>query len=300
MKQELNLLTPDSIRALQTNDLRARKISGRHQISADGKHLVDGIAFGRPYLRRADRPAIRIPPRKRRRITYDEEGEDSSEEVNDRQIVLRAGLDGADEAVAGDESDGEEDYVPDDDEDDDVSAELEDLREDLHDGATDDDGVTFGMKGGKLPSITTRKSRRSPRGLGLLQLLDEKGRPYAGRYSNPLLDQYDNEEPILEITKRGTARLAQGARRSARNGVLDSSASPEHVGRRSSTGSNKSVRFEDDDLATPATVQDSRDSEEDDDLEPGEVNGSDKENTEPQMEENESSNVRTIPGIRTR
>ncbi|KAF5875066.1 putative clumping factor b protein [Botrytis fragariae] len=70
MKEEDEVI----IRPLLTNDLRARRISGRHQISADGRHLVDGIAYGRPMLRRPmNRPAIEIPPRKRRRITIDED-----------------------------------------------------------------------------------------------------------------------------------------------------------------------------------------------------------------------------------
>ena len=57
-----------NIRALQTSDLRIRKIGGRHQISSDGRHLFDGVAFGRPYLRKTARPAFRIPPRKRRKL----------------------------------------------------------------------------------------------------------------------------------------------------------------------------------------------------------------------------------------
>ncbi|KAL8336613.1 hypothetical protein RB601_000430 [Gaeumannomyces tritici] len=57
------------IRPLLTPDLKKRHVSGRHQISSDGKHLVDGVPFGRPLLRQPrDRPAIKIPPRKRRRI----------------------------------------------------------------------------------------------------------------------------------------------------------------------------------------------------------------------------------------
>ncbi|THC98722.1 hypothetical protein EYZ11_001785 [Aspergillus tanneri] len=57
------------IRALQISDLRARRLSGRHQISADGRHLIDGIPFGKPFLKRptSSRPAITIPPRKKRR-----------------------------------------------------------------------------------------------------------------------------------------------------------------------------------------------------------------------------------------
>ncbi|KAL4878267.1 hypothetical protein BJY04DRAFT_221209 [Aspergillus karnatakaensis] len=72
------------IRALQIADLRARRLSGRHQISNDGKHLIDGVPFGKPFLKRptSSRPAIMIPPRKKRRTalaiwssasTYEEE-----------------------------------------------------------------------------------------------------------------------------------------------------------------------------------------------------------------------------------
>ncbi|KAL4901789.1 hypothetical protein BDW74DRAFT_70046 [Aspergillus multicolor] len=57
------------IRTLQVSDLKARQISGRHQISADGRHLIDGVPFGKPFLKRptSSRPAITIPPRKKRR-----------------------------------------------------------------------------------------------------------------------------------------------------------------------------------------------------------------------------------------
>jgi hypothetical protein len=59
-----------------TAEERARTLTGRHQISDDGRHLVDGIPFGRPYLRNPRRPAVRIPPRKRQRlIEIDEDAE---------------------------------------------------------------------------------------------------------------------------------------------------------------------------------------------------------------------------------
>ncbi|KAH7079993.1 hypothetical protein BKA63DRAFT_232561 [Paraphoma chrysanthemicola] len=65
-----------TIRPLLTAEERARTLTGRHQISDDGRHLVDGIPFGRPYLRHPSRPAVRIPPRKRRRLDdADEETE---------------------------------------------------------------------------------------------------------------------------------------------------------------------------------------------------------------------------------
>ncbi|RYP79376.1 hypothetical protein DL770_006692 [Monosporascus sp. CRB-9-2] len=61
------------IRPLQTDDLRRRRISGRYQISSEGKRLVDGVPFGRPLLRAPPaRPPIHIPPRKKRRLLYDQ------------------------------------------------------------------------------------------------------------------------------------------------------------------------------------------------------------------------------------
>ncbi|USP79083.1 hypothetical protein yc1106_06357 [Curvularia clavata] len=67
----VNVLKEDdhvSIRPIMTAEVRARTLTGRDQISEGGQHLVDGIPFGRPYLREPNRPPIRIPPRKRRRL----------------------------------------------------------------------------------------------------------------------------------------------------------------------------------------------------------------------------------------
>jgi hypothetical protein len=282
--------TLDSIRALQTNDLRIRRISGRHQITSDGRHLIDGVAFGRPYLRRTGRPAIKLPPRKRRRVTYDDEDDtDDGNNFEDRQIVVRGDLE---DEVAGDESDDEEEFVLNDDEAEDLNAELEDLQNDIHAGAGDDSGGSYGDEELNTPRTTARGSRRSPKGLGLLRLLDENGHPFAGEYSNPLLDQYGQDEPSSKVGKSGTSRLAKGGRKSARNGVSHTSANPEHVSRPELTASNKSVRFEDDELATPATIQESVDSEEVDDLEPDATGESDKENAEPPAEASDSGDVR--------
>ncbi|KAM5376086.1 hypothetical protein ACJA88_007197 [Fusarium oxysporum] len=85
------------IRSLSTDDLRRRRLSGRHQISYDGKHLIDGLAFGRPWLRAPrDRPALDLPPRKRARITHEEEldeddddGSYADEEDQSEQLLLK-------------------------------------------------------------------------------------------------------------------------------------------------------------------------------------------------------------------
>ncbi|KAL7933096.1 hypothetical protein V8C35DRAFT_59599 [Trichoderma chlorosporum] len=69
------------IRSLLTGDLKRRRLSGRHQISDDGRHLVDGLPFGRSWLRTPrDRPHIELPPRKRIRVSYEAEDKDEDEE----------------------------------------------------------------------------------------------------------------------------------------------------------------------------------------------------------------------------
>ena len=77
-------------------------MSGRHQISSDGRHLVDGVAFGRPFLRRSNRPAIRIPSLKRPRLEYRYEDDDDDEIPEPNQLMLRDS--------AQDDVDNEEEY----------------------------------------------------------------------------------------------------------------------------------------------------------------------------------------------
>lgn len=110
---------------------------------------MDGLAFGRPLLRRpADRPAVNIPPRKRRRIAYHEDEEDdegflalkdkealsredsADDENNDRQLIIHADFDDDDDD--GDEED-DEDFAPGEDED------LEDSDDEDEDFEGDDD-----------------------------------------------------------------------------------------------------------------------------------------------------------------
>ncbi|KAI9695149.1 MAG: hypothetical protein M1820_008855 [Bogoriella megaspora] len=51
----------DSIRPLHKDEHRSRQLSGRTQITSDGRHLHDGIAFSRPYLLAPRRPNLHIP-----------------------------------------------------------------------------------------------------------------------------------------------------------------------------------------------------------------------------------------------
>lgn len=54
--------------------MKKRRLSGRDQIMNGGEHIIDGVPFGRPRLRiPRGRPPVHIAPRKRRRLTYDED-----------------------------------------------------------------------------------------------------------------------------------------------------------------------------------------------------------------------------------
>jgi hypothetical protein len=128
-----------------------RRVSGRHQISSDGKHLFDGWIFGRPRPRGpVDRPAIEIPPRKRRRITYDDDTDSSLDESplsiegqaqvasdsdGNRQLILSADFE--------DDEEDDEDFEPNEEE------EEEDDDEDILDGVpegTRDRAVVDGLE----------------------------------------------------------------------------------------------------------------------------------------------------------
>ncbi|KAG0652943.1 hypothetical protein D0Z07_0132 [Hyphodiscus hymeniophilus] len=140
------------IRPLLTQDLKIRRVSGRTQITSDAKHLVDGVPFGRPLLRRpaADRPVVKIPSRKRARITYNEsEGLDEDVEggsrgggIEDDEVILA--LTGKVQTEAGgsgnennnremvlhadfedDDSEDDEDFLPGEDEEDEDGDELD-------------------------------------------------------------------------------------------------------------------------------------------------------------------------------
>ncbi|CAK7565948.1 MAG: hypothetical protein SEPTF4163_003878 [Sporothrix epigloea] len=83
------------IRPLSSEDLKKLRIGGRHQISLDGKHLVDGLPFGRPLLKRPrGRPPVALAPRKPPRpfgnesLEIQDEGEVQDNEGDDYTLKL--------------------------------------------------------------------------------------------------------------------------------------------------------------------------------------------------------------------
>ena len=294
-----------SVRPLQASDLRFRKLCGRHQISSDGKHLIDGVAFGRPFVRRSERPAIRIPPRKRRRVITADDGDDIPEFSHDakRQITFHAGFGNQNNSLSGSESSEDEAFeIRNDDVDENINDEVKDLQADLVDYFQEynapRDGVemTESFNEGSLQS-RTRSKRQKKNGLGLegsAFLTDEYGRPYPTEYYNPLLDIFDSDDRTMAVTsniKTAPERTQGGDSPTA--GIHGNKILPPQSGsRQSSSASTKNVRFDDPKISTPATILqfNSADNSDDSDFEPSEdlgaiLEGSDKENATPRLNE---------------
>ncbi|PHH80242.1 hypothetical protein CDD82_1901 [Ophiocordyceps australis] len=99
------------IRCLLGDELRRRRLNGRHQISTDGRHLVDGVVFGRPWLRSPrGRPSIELPPRKRSRIMEPDDYMDQDDDMcGNGEHEIRGYIETPD-AAEGQETSDDESY----------------------------------------------------------------------------------------------------------------------------------------------------------------------------------------------
>ncbi|KZL71166.1 hypothetical protein CT0861_08466 [Colletotrichum tofieldiae] len=167
------------VRPLLTGDLKRRRLSGRHQISADGRHLVDGLAFGRSWLRAPrDRPAVTLPPRKKARIAYSSEDEEDTQSDNDEELPMleygstRAHEDPASvklrtrfyDADLDSNSEEEEDFepAPDGAEDDDMDSEDGDIQDELRLLREDNAAIREGDILEELRDIRDRRASSGP------------------------------------------------------------------------------------------------------------------------------------------
>ena len=304
-----------SIRPLQSADLRFRRIAGRHQISSDGKHLIDGVAFGRPFLRRSDRPQIQIPPRKRLRLTYDHDDDQVVEFAQPQHGPLATvdptPYENGDEAYDHNEQDTG--FAINRDSRESLERELRELRDDvlpdemyiLNDSGTRqtqnspkdaDRSLNLNQPEGGLHRLTRSKKRQ--RGLGIR---DEHG------YRDELGELDPRERGDALPQQLGRKRLAKSGQRSVngeRSGIQAakrarlSSAHSERPSRRSSNASIKSVHFEDKEPTVAESIQRIDDIEEsdDEDFDPSanadsDSTGSNKENVMPETRDSPSSKV---------
>ncbi|KIH91199.1 hypothetical protein SPBR_01443 [Sporothrix brasiliensis 5110] len=125
------------IRPLSSDDLKIRRMGGRHQISSDGRRLVDGVPFGRPLLKRPHRPPVEIAPRKRRRPLgsgipddgeqQEDEDEEDEEDERGKQLVRYI----SNEEHSGTSSSEDEDDVDEELDEELDKDELQNLRDDV-------------------------------------------------------------------------------------------------------------------------------------------------------------------------
>ncbi|KAI6832926.1 hypothetical protein KC340_g6831 [Hortaea werneckii] len=110
------------IRPLSYAEVRARTVLGRDQIAPDGRHLYDGLPYGRPLLRGVVRPEVKIPARKRRRLEIEEAPHANDEvDANEGAVVKFGDLDEEDE-----ESEDDGDFEIEEEEEEDSEGSLDD------------------------------------------------------------------------------------------------------------------------------------------------------------------------------
>ena len=210
--------------------------------------------------------------------------------------------------LAESDSENDEDFTPDEEEAHDLATELAEIYNDVPESSeaatsaertTNLDGVEENP--GRLTRSRQAKRRLGIQGAPMLKLVDENGMPYPGQYHNPLLDLFGNDEPGRSsqnaIMQSKTKPILSRGRRDG-NAIHVYQENPERLSRRSSSASMKSVRFEDVDSTTPATIRDVENSDrsELEDHESGnevvlDLDESDKENSEPHFEAYEPSAV---------
>lgn len=242
----------------------------------------------------------------------DEAGDDDGSDFeSNQQLMVHSGFEDADDIFSDQTGGLDGDEALPGEEEDDLGVEAADINLDAR-------LLSRGERQKPLPETTTplkvsrRRSRRladSKSGLGLqypaiLEIVDENGRPYPERYYNPLLELYSSEDvdamaASLGKRKRHKKNISQKSRVGSNVTVMGRYPVTEPTDRRESSTSLKSVRFEDDRVPTPQTTI--LGAEEDDDTGDGdfelpdesdnEVAESDKENAEPKIEHESSSEV---------
>ena len=127
-----------AVKALQYVDVRARTMAGRDQIATDGRHLVDGVPWGRPCLRGPVRPEVRIPPRKKRKLLVNGDAlEDAEEEVGPLKLMENGDVDGDEDSSEEDDEDFDLDESEDESASEDSSSDSESADSDDSDSSSD-------------------------------------------------------------------------------------------------------------------------------------------------------------------
>ena len=177
------------IRYLKSDELKGRRWGGRLQVTRDGRHLVDGVVWGKRAqgsARGGGRPGIEIPPRKRRRILApdDETGIELEEPL--LTIMTEEDQDDDEEYMDDNEVKVVSTFVNADEDESDEDDEIEDMAEDevqllLEDAAEVDDAYL------ELPEAVLERQLKSRTRLGKRKRIveDDDDEPDFQGFSSP-------------------------------------------------------------------------------------------------------------------
>ncbi len=283
------------MRPLQSSDLRYRRVSGRYQISADGRRLIDGVTFGDRYLQPMGRPPVDIPPRKRRRVSYDQDGDD----LDHREVVGRPSLDNENITLEESDSRDDEDFWPEMDEDRSRIKALKEVCSDSYNPLVQSTETATLDR----PEETAERvnSSRSIMGLGIqggvsaLELVGENVIVHAGK-SNLPLDEFekDQQPPQKQITTKYGKAVQRPSHRSHDNALLPICEDHTKLTREIHTKDISSAPPSNAKRTHQTTLLDVQDSDRssDENIEPGneestDLSESDKENSQPKIETHE-------------
>lgn len=227
---------------------------------------------------------------------YDEDDEENFESQG--QIVLHTGSGDEESSPSG--TDESEDAAIASDDEQDLHAELDDIRNDndLPRGADEgfiskEDGELALEGDSRRHGALTRRRPRKPQGLGLIAsslLADGKGTSYTEAYDNPLLDMFADDGTAGRVTSSPRTKLREpvlDSRHPRKRYSIITTTSHGYDSSEASDSNNDGVGVTEGALDTPATTRiDSSDDSEDDDFEPSdnaaiEEGESDKENATP-------------------
>ncbi|KAI4249623.1 MAG: hypothetical protein L6R40_000412 [Gallowayella cf. fulva] len=228
-----------------------------------------------------------------------EDDEDDEENFESQgQIVLHTGSGDEESSPSG--TDESEDAAIASDDEQDLHAELDDIRNDndLPRGADEgfiskEDGELALEGDSRRHGALTRRRPRKPQGLGLIAsslLADGKGTSYTEAYDNPLLDMFADDGTAGRVTSSPRTKLREpvlDSRHPRKRYSIITTTSHGYDSSEASDSNNDGVGVTEGALDTPATTRiDSSDDSEDDDFEPSdnaaiEEGESDKENATP-------------------
>ena len=211
------------------------------------------MAFGRPFLRHSNRPAINIPARKHPRLSYRLADDDSPDAGYSSQLMLQ---DSAKNSESEEGSDEEYNGF----EESDMENELQDLTTELEvNGETikNPESTRYALRANPLsPDLQRLHKRKRGGGLGIggISACLDQDVGHVSSHDDVPQEQNDPDQP-KQYSRPTKRRSKSGKVTTAISNIENKNIEHPSISRRSSRSSTKSVHFEGNELETPATIR---------------------------------------------